>query len=176
MKRGKKILINMSIIIILLIATYYLGGFYFSKDACAKECMQANYQGNGKILTDLEVDNTIYAMCEGKEENMYVTIKLEKIGFLYRSKGMVGIHKTLGEEILDICGWADDEDGEIIFIHRNNPGIATIEVELEDGRNVILNKWSYDCTAHGLELEGPWIAGEYRCYDKNGELIGEIRY
>ncbi len=176
MTRGKKILINTCIIAILLLVCCYFGGFYFSKEACAKAVLGAHQREKEEVILDLDIgDNRIIVLCGGQFDNQYSQVELKKIGFLYRSHETLGTFRSNPEKMIGLGGWAGEDDGQVIFIKRNNPEIATIEVEFEDGRTLSLDRWSQDFTSYHLDVD-MWLRGHYQYYDANGNLIGEMEY
>ena len=57
MKRGKKLLINISIIIVILLIEYYFGGYYISKEQCIKDTLRGLYSYETEKIMECKYRN-----------------------------------------------------------------------------------------------------------------------
>ena len=177
MKRGKKIIINSIVVVILLCASCYFSGFYLTKNACVTDFLKSLDREKETAIINVEIKDKVYVLTGGQTENQYSVLDLTKAGFLYRSARSNGTFRTSDEEDISLNSWFCQEDGQIIFIKRNNPEIRLIEMEYESGITVKLYNWTEDFVAYHIEDgEDLWKPANYRCYDTNDQMVYEIKF
>lgn len=175
MKRGKKLIRNVSIIAILLFLFCYFGGYFISKEACIVDSLRGLHRNERDIAMELTMGNRSYTVVTDMEEKVYSIIGTKRIGFLYHTANSYTGHEIKEEECIDISGMYSSEIGSLIFVHRNDERIARVEMDLEDGSVISLDEWENDFTGIILE-EKEWYRGTYKAYDASNQLIGEVYY
>lgn len=175
MKRGKKLIRNLAVILVLLLGFYYFGGYYISKEQCVIETLRGLYGTETRKVMELRQKNYFATLMAGEEDESFSIVGTKKIGFLYRTaSSSVGI-KNDKEEILKISGMASSDHGMVIFLCRNDKSIETVEVLLENGETFTITEW-YEDYAGYIREDHNWESGTYRAYNAEGELVGEVYY
>lgn len=174
MKRGKKLIRNLCLIVILLFAYCYFGGYYLSKEACIEDSLRGLQRNEREIVTEFTLDNIDYAVVMDREEKVYSVSGTKRIGFLYHTIGGVTGHVIQEEDCIDLSGYGDPE-GAFLIIYRNDKKVQRIEAELLNGREIVFDEWEDDFSIAAIN-DKEWYRGTYKAYDANGELIGEVQY
>ena len=179
MKRGKKIIVNICLVLLLLIGMCYLGGFYISKTQCELECLEAQYRDEKEKVLELCIGEKIYSLYRGADDKTFAMVSTEKMGFLYRNAEFLGMAgKTFDEQVLDIEYFNDHTSREnefIIMLYRTDSRLTKVEVELKNGEDIMVDEWKQDFATYYVETEdGLYPRCIFYCYDETGKLIDEI--
>ncbi len=70
MKRGKKIVIHIVVIVVLLFASCYFGGFYFSEYACTVDYLKALDKEQERPILNIQNKKKIYVLTGGQIEDL----------------------------------------------------------------------------------------------------------
>ena len=82
MKKGKKLLINIFLISIILLFLFYFGGYYISKDQCIKESLRGLYAKETEIIMELKRGNRYRILVADTDNKTHSIIGVKKLGFL----------------------------------------------------------------------------------------------
>ncbi|MBQ8803946.1 MAG: hypothetical protein IJZ53_09945 [Tyzzerella sp.] len=177
MKRGKKLLINASIIAIILFGLYFFSGFYFSKEKCILETMRALYGTERNVVAEYECDDAIITLLTDEEKETYSIVRTKKFGFLYqRGSAQIGL-KMRDKECVGIAWMSVNENEGMLVIYRNDKAVDKVEVSLSDGREFVLEEWEQDFSTLLIEMDiGGFKRGTYKAYDASNQLVGEVYY
>lgn len=175
MKRGKKLLINVSIIMVILLGIYYFGGYYISKEQCITETLRALYAYEKDVIMEFEHNNRSYTLLADADQKTYSIVGTRKIGFLYHTDSSSTGFQIKEEHGIDVFGMYNNEIGTVIFVYRNDKSIAKVDAELENGDVIMLNEWKSDYVGFLLE-DSEWLNGTYKAYDDSNQLIEEVCY
>ncbi len=175
MNRGKKLLINLCIIVCVLLLRYYFGGYYISQEQCLLETMRGLYAKETDIIMELETDNHIKTLVADFENRTVSIIGTKKKGIFYQTaSSSIGSYISDKEKI-HISAMGDADVGMAVFIYRNDKNIHKVEVKMEDGKVFQLDEWNQDFTGFLYECQD-WKQGEYILLDQNNNIIGKIVY
>lgn len=175
MKQSKKLIRNCWIILFVLWATYYFGGYYLSEEKCIADILKVNYVKDVEKVMSLDRGNDmLHLYSNGTDENAIVITT--KCGFLYHRGDyyfdFISPYKKEGFELLQ-C--SNSEYGLTAFIYRYDKNIQMIEVEMNDDTSLVLSDWKGDFLGFSLEKEsykgGKYVGGEFRAYDKDYNLV-----
>lgn len=176
MKRGKKLIRNICIIMILLGCMYYFGGFYLSKEECIKDSLRGLSAKENEVIAEIQNGKFITSIVISEEEKMVAIHGTIKYGPLYRTGSGSHGHKIDDDECIDVEGsWSHDRGTMVIVIYRNDKNIEKVEIKFEDGNTTSVDEWTKDFAVLSLETKD-WVCGTYRAYDSVGNFIGEIEY
>lgn len=176
MKRSKKLVINLTLIFVLLLFFYYFGGYYISKEQCVIETLRGLYGTETREIMELRQGNYIATLMADAEDKSFSIVGTKKIGFLYRTaSSSIGIKNEDGDKLLVVSGNFSSDAGFVIFLHRNDKTIETVEVLLENGESFTITEW-YEDYAGYVKDYNDWQSGTYKAYNASGELVGEVFY
>lgn len=174
MKRGKKLIRNLCLIVILLFVYCYFGGYFISKEACIEDSLRGLQRNERETVTEFTLDNINYAVVVDREEKEYSVVGTRRIGFLYHTSGGVTGHVIKEEDCIDLSGYGDP-DGAFLIIYRNDNEVQRVEAKLVNGREIVFEEWEDDFSIATIN-DKEWYRGTYKVYDADGELIGEVQY
>ena len=175
MKRGRKIIRNLSIIAILLFLFCYFGGYFISKEKCIADSLRGLYRSEREIATEISYGNRSYTVVTDTKQKVYSIIGTKRIGFLYHVANSYTGHEIKEDECVNISGMYSSEMGSLIVVYRNDPRINRVNAYLENGSLVIFDNWENDFSAVILDGE-EWYGGTYKAFDTSNQLIGEVHY
>lgn len=175
MNRGKKLIRNLAVILVLLLGFYYFGGYYVSRQQCIIETLRGLYGTETREIMELRQGNYIATLMADEDDESFSIVGTKKIGFLYRTgSSSIGIQNDK-KEILKISGMASSDHGMVIFLCRNNKTIEKVEVLLENGESFTITEWQEDYAGY-IREDHNWESGTYKAYNAEGELVGEVYY
>lgn len=175
MKRGKKLLINISIIALILWGIYYFGGYYVSKEQCIKENLRGSYTYETETIMEFEDFNRYITLLADLEKKTYSIVETKMSGIFYRASSTINGFSIKDEYAIDVFGMYDEKKGTPIFVYRNDKSIVKVEVELENRETVTLDEWNNDYAGY-LQGDNEFVKGTYRVYNANDELIEEMEW
>ena len=175
MNRNKKLIRNCCLIIVILYVIYFFGGYFLSKEECIHDTLRGLHANQTKTIMEFRNKNHFETLMTDEEMETYSLTGTKKVGFLYQTASGSHNNKISKEQIIDIIGSWSREMGLIIIVYRNNPEIAKIEVELEDGSEFVLSEWKDNFSGQLLDKDD-WLNGIYKVYNSNNELIEIIEY
>lgn len=175
MKRGKKLLINIGIIALILWWIYYFGGYYVSKEQCIKETLRGLYAYETEMIMEFEEFDRSITLMADLEKDTYSMVETKVKGFFYQAGTTMTGYSIKDDYAIDVFGMNVDKMGATVFVYRNDKSIAKVEVELENRDTVTLDEWNNDYTGY-LQGESEFVKGTYRAYNANDELIAEIEW
>lgn len=175
MSRKKKLIRNLVIIIVGFITFYYVGGHYFTKEACIEDTIKELY-GNEteQIMEFTQKGQTKTLMFNPEQKTVSIVGTKRFLGLYHTASSTTGM--DVDEQYsFDLFASYESDFGMVMFIYRNNPEIAYIEAKFEDDTEFVLDKWTKDFTGYLLNTED-WQTANYKAYDSYGELIEERQY
>lgn len=176
MKRGKKLAINLTLILGILLYIYYFGGYYISKQQCVLETMRGLYGTETKEVMELRQGNHIFTIMADEAGESFSIVGTKKIGFLYRTgSSSVGV-KIDKERAIKVSGMFSSDWGGVVVIYRNNPEVVRVEVEMKDGERHTITEWQENFAGFFVHSKREWYPGPYKAYNAAGELIEEVEY
>lgn len=175
MKKGKKLLINIFLISIILLFLFYFGGYYISKEKCIRESLRGLYAKETEIIMELKRGNRYRILVADTDNKTYSIIGVKKLGFLYHVDNTHSGMPIKEENVIDIVSAYGEEIGTVIFVYRNDKSVAKVEVEFDSGDVVTMDDWKKDYVGC-LEQENVFRNGTYRVYNASGELMGELEW
>ncbi len=175
MKRGKKLLINISIIALILWGIYYFGGYYVSKEQCIKETLRGLYAYETETIMEFENFDRGITLLADLEKKTYSIVETKVTGLFYQADNTLAGYSIKEDYAIDVFGMYADKMGTGIFVYRNDQSIAKVEVELENRETVTLDEWNNDYAGY-LQGDNEFVKGTYRAYNANDELIEEIEW
>ena len=186
MSRAKKLIINLILIVICLMAIYHFGGFYISKDQCVKEQLRGIHVNLEEPATTIKEGNMVYTIFVNDESykveddlasnGSHLVVVTQKIGFLYRAKSY---QEMTGDENNITVSWfkTPDEKGYIVVAERKDDSIARADVLMllgfTDTVQVKFEHWENNVAATYVEGE-LMNFGTYQTYDEAGNLIEDL--
>lgn len=186
MSRAKKLIINLILIVICLMAIYHFGGFYISKDQCVKEQLRGIHVNLEEPATTIKEGNMVYTIFVNDEtykvkddsgsNRGHLVVVTQKIGFLYRAKSY---QEMTGDEHNVNVSWfkTPDEKGYIVVAERKDDSIARADVLMllgfTDTVQVKFEHWENNVAASYVEGE-LMNFGTYQTYDEAGNLIEDL--
>ncbi len=182
MKRGKKILINICIVLLLFLGLYYIEGFYLSREECELKYLEAsNRETEGKIMS-FQVGDQDISLYKRKGEKIYDIVEVEKIGFLYKcEKQIYTTGKFFDKQVLNMVSWGENQIGESqyqVLLYRADPKLAKVVIKPKDGEEVIVDEWNQNfAMCYVTNVNDEWrmtLQCKYYCYDEAGRLLDEI--
>ena len=173
MKKGKKLLVNILIILNLLLIGFYFGGFYISKEQCIRESLRALYAHETDIVMELKNVTRSKVLVIDSNKKTHSIVGVKKFGFLYHTDNSTTGFSIKEENVIDFIASYDEKLGTAIYIYRNDKSVATVEVEFDSGDVVTMDDWKKDYVGC-LQKENVFGKGIYRAYNASGELIGEL--
>ena len=176
MKRGKKLAINLALIFAILLGFYYFGGYYISKKQCVLESLRGLYGTETREIMELRQGNYIITLMADENDESFSIVGTKKTGFLYRiASCSVGV-KINKERAMKISGTFSSDRGGVVFIYRNHPDIARVEVEMQDGEQHTITEWQENYAGFWVNNKKEWYPGTYKAYNAAGEMIEEVEY
>lgn len=175
MSRKKKVFRNVVVIGIILFVLYYFGGYYFSKEQCVIETMRGLYVKGNDVVMEVRSGNEIKSLVTDDSRSVVSIIGTKQFGFLYHTSDCFTNQTLKKDQIIDVISVYNSEVGQTIFVNRNNKDIAYVEVELSNGRNLVIDNWNDDFAGTIIESDD-WNSGIYKAFDKDGNLVGSIEY
>lgn len=173
MKKGKKLVINTFIILLMLLIGYYFCGFYISKEQCIRESLRGMYAYETEFVMEFENRDRVCTLLTDEDKKTYSIVGTRKLFFVYHADSSLTGFKIKEEDVIDVLGMYDDKIGTSIFVYRTDKSITKIEVELENGDKITLDEWKKDYVGY-LQKNEMWVKGIYRAYNASGELVGEL--
>ncbi|MBO5176443.1 MAG: hypothetical protein J6C07_03205 [Lachnospiraceae bacterium] len=176
MKRGKKLVINLTLIFVILLGFYYFGGYYISKQQCIVETLQGLYGTESRKIMELQQGNYIITLMADENDESFSIVGIKKTGFLYRTaSSSVGVQIDK-ERAMKVSGTFSSDRGGVVFIYRNHPDIVRVEVEMQDGEQHTITEWQENYAGFLVNDKKEWYPGTYKAYNAAGELIEEVNY
>lgn len=176
MKRSKKLFINISIIIILLLCIYYYGPYYLSKEQCMIEMLRSNYCYEREVAMEFEYNHILTTVVIDEEQKYFSVIKMKKLAFLYHPSGNSMYEQEIKKEGKISVQWSWTKgEGLETFIYRNDTAVEKIEITIGDGKVLIFDEWENNFIWF-LEDVDAFYSGTYKAYNAAGEVIEEGRY
>ena len=173
MKKGKKLLINTILILIILLFSFYFGGCYISKEKCIRESLRGLYAKETEIIMELKRGNRYRILVADTDNKTHRIIGVKKIGFLYKVDDSYGGGPLKQDNVIAIDTCTSEEIGTLIFIYRNDKSVTKVELEFENGDVAVMDDWKKDYVGY-LEKENVFRKGIFRAYNASGELIDEL--
>ena len=182
MKRGKKIVINICLVLLLLIGLYYLEGYFLSREECELEYLEANSrETEGKVMS-FQVGDQNISLYKRENQDIFDIVSVEKVGFLYKCEKQIDVTgKMFDEQILNMVTWGEDYVGENqyqVLLYKADPNLSKVIIEPVYGEKVIVDEWEQDFAMCYVKAEkDEWsltLQCKYYCYDKKGNLLDEI--
>lgn len=173
MKRGKKLLINLSIIMLILLVEYYLGGYYISKEKCIQDTLRGLYAYETENIMEFKKGKRIITLMANLDKKTYSIVSVKRNGFLYHTDDCFTGHPIEDNNTFDVLGVYDEDTGSFIGIYRNDKSITKVTVGTENAEVVTLDDWKQDFA--GCLYEEDMMLREmiYRAYNASGELVEE---
>ena len=175
MKKGKKLLINTILILIILLFAFYFGGYYLSKEQCIMESLRGLYAKETEIIMELKRGNRSRVLVADTDNKTHSIIGVKKMGLLYHVDNTHSGMPIKEENVIDIVSAYGEEIGTVIIVYRNDKSVAKVEVEFDSGDVVTMDDWKKDYVGC-LEKENVFSNGVYRAYNASSELIGELEW
>ena len=175
MKKGKKLLINTILILIILLYSFYFGGYYISKEKCIRESLRGLYAKETEIIMELKRGNRSRILVADTDEKTHRIIGVKKIGFLYKVDDSYGGGPLKQGNVIGLDSYYSDEIGTVIFVHRNDKSVIKVELELENGDVVVMDDWKKDYLGY-LEQEDIFRKGVFRAYNASDEVIDVLEW
>ena len=108
MKRGKKLLMNLSIIMLILLVEYYLGGYYFSKEECIKDTLRGLYSYETENIMEFKKGNRTITLMANLDAKSYSIVCVKKNGILYHIDDSFTGHPIEEDNSFAVLGGYDD--------------------------------------------------------------------
>lgn len=173
MKRGKKLLINISIIMLILLVEYYFGGYYISKEQCIKDTLRGLYSYETENIMEFKKRNRSITLMANLDRRTYSIVGVKRKGFLYHTDDCFTGHPIKDENSFDILGGYDEDTGSFICVYRNDKAITKVTVDTKSGDIITLDDWKQDFAGY-LHNEDIMLREKiYRAYNASGELVEE---
>ena len=173
MKRGKKLLINVSIVMIILLVEYYFGGYYISKEACIKDILKGLYVYETENIMECKKGNRIITLMADLDEKTYSIVGVRRNCFLYHTDDCFTGYPIRDDNSFDIMGIYDEDFGSFISVYRNDKSIAKVTVETKNGDVITLDDWKRDFAGCLYDEDVMLREKIYRAYNASGELVAE---
>lgn len=173
MKRGKKLLINISIIIVILLIEYYFGGYYISKEQCIKDTLRGLYSYETEKIMECKYRNRSVTLMADLEQRTYSIVGVRKNGFLYHTDDCFTGYPIKDENSFDILGGYDEDVGTFICVYRNDKTITKVTLDMGTGNVITLDDWEQDFTGYLHNEDNILRENIYRAYNVSGELVEE---
>lgn len=176
MNRSKKLALNLAGILVLLLAFYYFGGYYISKQQCVLESLRGLYGTETREIMELRQGKYIITLMADENDESFSIVSIKKTGFLYRTaSSSVGVPIDK-ERAFKVSGTFSSDRGGVVFIYRNHPDIVRVEVEMQDGERHTITEWQENYAGFLVNDKKEWYPGTYKAYNATGELIEEVYY
>ena len=173
MKRGKKLLINISIIIVILLIEYYFGGYYISKEQCIKDTLRGLYSYETEKIMECKYRNRSVTLMADLEQRTYSIVGVRKNGFLYHTDDCFTGYPIKDDDSFDILGAYDEDVGTFICVYRNDKTITKVTLDMGTGNVITLDDWEQDFTGYLHNEDNILRENIYRAYNVSGELVEE---
>ena len=176
MKRGRRLVLNIGIILILLLANYYFGGFYFSKQQCVTETLRGLYGYETTKIMELESGSYTATLMADPDAKTFSIVGTRRFGCLYRTATSSIGHTINERNAIDVYGIFSSDIGSLIFLYRNDKSVEQVEVVLDSGEHYLVDEWHQDFGGFLGKNKDDWSSGTYRAYNASGEMVGEVSY
>lgn len=166
---------NLKVIFVGLVVFYFVGGLYFTKEACIEDTIKELYGNEFEEIMEFS-HNGITKTLMVNPENKTVSIVGTKrfLGFYHTASSSTGMQ--IDERFsFDLFATYHSDYGMVMFIYRNNPQIDYIKAEFDDGEQLVLKEWKSDFVGFLLDTN-EWKGGTYKAYDLSDNLIEERQY
>ena len=173
MKRGKRLLINVSIIMLLLFVEYYFGGHYFSKEECIQDTLRGLYAYETENIMEFKKGKRIVTLMADLDEKTYSVVSVQRNGFLYNADDCFTGHPIEENNTFDVLGVYDEDTGSFIGVYRNDKSITKVIVDTKNGEEIILDDWKQDFVGCLYDEDVMLREMTYRAYNASGELVAE---
>lgn len=191
MNRKRKLIRNCIIIGIIILANYFVNGYYLSKEKCLEQLKNTLYLKDNIVLEEIQDDETILFVLMDEKNDAFSFIRMEEcMNFLYQ-QSMIGFNGKTNEVYgelrmkiqkdysFDYYSTFVDHDSQfdVNLIHRNNLDVYEIELPLNNNKSIRLNNWNND---YIIFVNNPDCYVDetktIKAYDENNQLIEEVEY